>query len=87
MQFGGIIHLLKQQQGIGEVLMPAWLAIVPSIISAVIELVKLLAGMCKDNGADEIKKCSVEIAKARASGDLTKLTALIEKMSRGSKCE
>jgi hypothetical protein len=71
----------------GGVVMPTWLAIVPSIISAVIELIKLLADMYKQNSADEIKQCSAAIAKARASGDISKLTALIEKMGKGSKCD
>jgi hypothetical protein len=43
--------------------------------------------MYKQNSADEIKQCSAAIAKARASGDISKLTALIEKMGKGSKCD
>lgn len=66
--------------------MPVWLTIVPTIISAVVELVKLLADMYRTNNTDQIKQCSTEISNARASGDVTKLNALIEKMSKGKPC-
>jgi hypothetical protein len=66
--------------------MPVWLTLVPSIISAFVELMKLFVDMYKSKNADQIKQCSVEIAAARASGDVTRLTALIEKMSKGKDC-
>jgi hypothetical protein len=71
---------------LGGGLMPTWLAIVPSIVSALVEFLKLCLEMYKSKNGDQIKQCSAEIAAARASGDVTKLTALIEKMSKGKSC-
>ena len=66
--------------------MPTWLAVVPSVLAAIVELMKLFIDLYKSKNADQIKQCSIEIAAARASGDVSRLTAMIEKMSKGKGC-
>lgn len=66
--------------------MPVWLPYIPTIISALIELAKLLISLAKEKDSDSIKQCSIEIEKARISGDTGKLEALLKKMREGKPC-
>jgi len=56
------------------------------IISAIAELTRLLFDLAKEKNSDAIEKCAVEIESARASGDPSKLTRLIDKMKKEKKC-
>ena len=67
--------------------MLAWLPYVPTIISALIELTKLLFDLANKKNGDEIKACSIAIDEARKSGDMVKLNILIDKMSKGKSCK
>jgi hypothetical protein len=67
--------------------MPIWLPYLPAILSAMVELAKLLIGLVKDNKADEIKECSLAIEDARRSGDTKKLEEIIKKMREGKPCK
>jgi hypothetical protein len=64
----------------------AWISLIPTVLSAIVQLAKLLYDLSKDNRAEDVKECGLAIEAARASGDVSKLTALIEKLKRGSKC-
>lgn len=66
--------------------MPAWIPYLPSIISALYQLTKLLIELTNGSG-DDIKACGLAIEEARKLGDVSKLTALIEKMKGGQKCD
>lgn len=57
------------------------------ILSALVELAKLLIDLAKEKNGGAIRECSTEIELARASGDVKKLTALIEKMKAGKGCD
>jgi len=61
--------------------MPVWI----QIVSAVVQLVRLIMDMLKDN-PKAAKECSVAIKEARASGELGKLQGLIEKLKKGDQC-
>jgi hypothetical protein len=67
--------------------MPIWISLLPTIISAVVELTKLLFQLAKEKNQDAIKECALEIEKAKQSGDTTRLTQLIEKMRKGQPCK
>lgn len=67
--------------------MPVWLPYIPTIISALVQLAKLLVDLAKEKEADQIKGCAIAIEQARKTGDVTKLTELIEKMRKGKSCE
>lgn len=67
--------------------MPAWIVYLPTIISALVELAKLLLNLAKEKKQDEIKSCGLAIEEARRTGDTTKLTQLIEKMRKGQSCD
>ena len=66
--------------------MPVWLVYLPTILSALVELTKLLLSLAKEKNQDQIKECSLAIEEARKSGDTSKLTELIEKMKKGKPC-
>jgi hypothetical protein len=67
--------------------MPIWLPYVPTIIGALVQLAKLLVDLAKQKETDQIKDCAIAIEEARKSGDVSKLTELIEKMRKGKSCE
>jgi hypothetical protein len=67
--------------------MPVWLPFIPTIISALVQLAKLLIDLAKEKSGDKIKDCAVAIEDARKSGDVSKLTKLIEDMKRGKSCD
>ena len=67
--------------------MPVWLPYIPTIISALVQLAKLLVDLAKEKETDQIKGCAIAIEEARKTGDVTKLTELIEKMRKGKSCE
>lgn len=66
--------------------MPAWIIYLPSIISALVELAKLLLNLAKEKNTDAIKECALEIEIAKKNNDLTKLAQLVEKMKKGQSC-
>jgi hypothetical protein len=67
--------------------MPVWLTLLPTIISALVQLAKLLLELAKEKKSDDIKECAIAIEDARRTGDTAKLTQLIEKMSKGQPCD
>lgn len=67
--------------------MPAWIVYLPTIISALVELAKLLLNLAKEKKQDDLKSCALAIEEARRTGDTTKLTQLIEKMRKGQSCD
>jgi len=67
--------------------MPVWITLVPTIISALVQLAKLLLELAKEKKSDDIKECAIAIEDARRTGDTAKLTQLIEKMSKGQACD
>jgi hypothetical protein len=67
--------------------MPVWLTLIPTIISALVQLAKLLLELAKEKKSDDIKECAIAIEDARRTGDTAKLTQLIEKMSKGQACD
>lgn len=67
--------------------MPAWIVYLPSIISAIVELAKLLLNLAKEKNTDAIKECALEIEEAKKNNDLTKLAQLIDKMKKGQSCK
>lgn len=67
--------------------MPAWIIYLPTIIQALVQLAKLLLDLAKEKKQDDIKACGIAIEEARRSGDVSKLTELIEKMRKGQPCE
>lgn len=67
--------------------MPVWLPFLPTILSALVQLAKLLVDLAKEKSGDKIKDCAVAIEDARKTGDVSKLTKLIEDMKRGKPCE
>lgn len=67
--------------------MPIWLPYLPAILSAMVQLAKLLVELIKDNKADEMKECSLAIEEARKSGDTKKLEELIKRMREGKSCK
>ena len=67
--------------------MPVWLTLIPTIISALVQLAKLLLELAKEKKSDDIKECAIAIEDARKSGDTAKLTQLIEKMRKGQSCD
>jgi hypothetical protein len=64
-----------------------WLVYLPTIISALVQLAKLLLELAKEKKSDDIKECALAIEDARKSGDTAKLTQLIEKMRKGQSCD
>jgi hypothetical protein len=66
--------------------MPVWLPYVPTILSAVVQLVRLLVDLASKQSGDNVKECSLAIEEARKSGDLTKLEAILKKMREGKSC-
>ena len=40
-----------------------------------------------ENNKEDLKSCASAIEEARKSGDTTKLTAIIERMRKGTSCE
>jgi hypothetical protein len=67
--------------------MPVWITLLPTIISALVQLAKLLLELAKEKKSDDIKECALAIEDARKSGDTAKLTQLIEKMRKGQSCD
>jgi uncharacterized membrane protein (DUF106 family) len=67
--------------------MPIWLPYLSTIIGALVQLAKLLIDMARDKEGDQIKECGLAIEEARKSGDVSKLTKIIENMKRGKSCE
>lgn len=67
--------------------MPVWLPYISTIIGALVQLAKLLIDMAKEKKSEEIKECGLAIEEARKTGDVSKLTKLIEDMKRGKPCE
>ena len=57
------------------------------ILSSLAELARLLFDLAKAKNGDAIKACAIEIEAARASGDASKLTQLIDKMKKDKKCD
>jgi hypothetical protein len=64
-----------------------WIPYIPTIISALIQLAKLLVDLAAQKETDKIKDCAIAIEDARKSGDVSKLTAIIEQMRKGKPCE
>jgi len=52
-----------------------------------VQLAKLLVDLAKQKETDQIKDCAIAIEEARKSGDVSKLTELIEKMRKGKPCD
>lgn len=67
--------------------MPVWLPYLPTIIGALVQLAKLLVDLAKQKETDQIKDCAIAIEEARKSGDVSKLTEIIEKMRKGKPCD
>lgn len=67
--------------------MPVWLPYIPTIISALAQLAKLLFDMAREKSGDAIKDCAIEIDNARQTGDVSKLTKIIEEMRKGKPCK
>jgi hypothetical protein len=67
--------------------MPVWITLIPTIISALVQLAKLLLELAKEKKSDDIKECALAIEDARRTGDTAKLTQLIEKMRKGQPCD
>jgi hypothetical protein len=67
--------------------MPVWLPYISTIIGALIQLAKLLLDFAKEKDGDKIKECGLAIEEARKSGDISKLTKIIEDMKRGRPCD
>lgn len=67
--------------------MPIWVSYLPTIISAVVQLVKLLVELAEKRDGKEIKECSLAIEEARKSGDTKKLEELIKRMKEGKSCD
>lgn len=67
--------------------MPVWLTLLPTIISALVQLAKLLVDLAKEKKQDDIKACGIAIEEARRTGNVSKLTELIEKMRKGQSCD
>lgn len=59
----------------------------PAILGALVQLAKLLYDLAKEKSGDSIKDCAVAIDEARRTGDVSKLTEIIEKMKKGKTCE
>lgn len=62
--------------------MPAWVAYIPAIISTVIELIKLL----KELNKDEIKETKDALRSMRKEGDAAALKHVCDKLEH-KKCE
>lgn len=67
--------------------MPVWLPYISTILGALVQLAKLLIDMAKEKSGDKIKECGLAIEEARKSGDVSKLTKIIEDMKRGNPCD
>lgn len=67
--------------------MPVWLPYIPTIISALIQLARLLVDLAATKNKDQIKDCSRAIEEARRTGDTTKLEEIIKRMREGKSCE
>lgn len=67
--------------------MPVWLPFIPTILSALVQLAKLLVDLAKEQSGHKIKDCAVAIEDARKTGDVSKLTKLIEDMKKGQPCD
>jgi hypothetical protein len=67
--------------------MPVWLPYLPTIISALVQLAKLLAEMASKRSGEDIKECSIAIEDARKTGDVSKLEAILKKMREGKSCD
>lgn len=65
----------------------AWLPYVPTILSALVQLAKLLLELAAKNQKEDIKQCSAEIDLARKSGDTSRLEELLKRMREGKSCE
>lgn len=59
----------------------------PAILGALVQLAKLLYDLAKEKSGDSIKDCAVAIDEARRTGDVSKLTEIIEKMKKAKTCE
>jgi hypothetical protein len=59
----------------------------PAILGALVQLARLLYDLAKEKSGDKIKSCAIEIDEARKSGDVSKLTKLIEEMRKGKPCD
>jgi hypothetical protein len=84
-RFRGIIK--TQRKNRGGVAVVAWIPYIPTIISALVQLAKLLVDLAAQKETDKIKDCAIAIEDARKSGDVSKLTAIIEQMRKGKPCE
>ena len=67
--------------------MPVWLPYIPAILSALVQLAKLLVDLARNDKQDDIKECSIAIEEARKSGDTARLEAIIKKMREGKSCD
>ena len=59
----------------------------PAIFGALVQLARLLYDMAKEKSGDSIKDCALAIDEARKTGDVSKLTRLIEQMRKGKPCD
>jgi hypothetical protein len=59
----------------------------PAILGALVQLAKLLYEMAKEKSGDKIKECAIEIENARQTGDVSKLTKIIESMRSKGECK
>jgi hypothetical protein len=59
----------------------------PAILGALVQLAKLLYDLAREKNGDAIKQCSIEIERARYSGDASKLNEIIERMKKGNPCD
>lgn len=67
--------------------MAPWIPLIPTIISACVQLIKLLIELAEKKNSDEVKQCSIAIEDARKRGDTAKLEELIKKMREGKSCD
>lgn len=67
--------------------MPVWLPYLPTIISALVQLTKLLIELAREKKQEEIKECSLAIEDARKSGDTKRLEEIIKRMKEGKQCD
>jgi len=59
----------------------------PAIISALVQLARLLYDLAKEKSGEEIKECSTAIEEARKTGDVSRLEEILKRMKEGKPCD
>lgn len=67
--------------------MLSWLPYISAIVSAIIQIIKLLKDLTEKQKADKIKECSVAIEEARKSGNFAKLEQILASVKKGGSCK